>query len=110
MTSSLSGFLAPEERAVSRRRAAIGAGLVEPVAPGVADAADLPRAILTALDGGPMTLNELIAEVHDSLHASPRAILSTIDDLKPSRLVKTSFQGSEEVLDLTEAGHRLINP
>lgn len=96
MTASVSGFLAPEERAALEQQKRVGA-------PARAQISD---AILRALDGGPLTLNELIAEVS----ASPRVILSAIDDLEPSHLVATSYRNDEEVINLTAEGRKVITP
>lgn len=95
MTESVSGFLAPEERAALERK---DAQEREPTP-------NISRAILQILAiDGPTALPELLPKVH----ARAREIISTVSDLDKSRLVRISDKGSEEIVELTEAGLRTL--
>jgi DNA-binding MarR family transcriptional regulator len=96
VTESVSGFLSPEERAALEKRKQ---------APEPEPSSGISLAILQILaTDGPTPLSEILPKVR----ARPRAVLSTIDDLEQSGLVRVSAQGVDEIAELTEAGHARI--
>jgi predicted transcriptional regulator len=63
-------------------------------------------AILRVLaDNGPTSLSELPSHVH----ARPREVVSTVEDLERAGLVQVAVQGVEEIAELTEAGRKMIS-
>jgi predicted transcriptional regulator len=92
----MSGFLAPEERAVLNSRRP---------APSSEPAEDVAMAILQALRArGQLTVAALLPLVR----ARSRAVLGALGELETAQLVRVSTDGTDEVVELTEAGNRAI--